>query len=1051
MSSRIIDTFLQNRKIILGVFALLCAAGAYSMLRLPVDAVPDVTNVQVMVVTKTGALDPVKVERTVTFYIETQIRGIAQIEEIRSISKYGLSLVTVIFKDGTDVYWARQQVNERLQGLRGQLPDDITPEMAPMFTGLGEVFFYVLLPVEKSELAAKSLREQLTYLRTVQDYIVKPQLKLVPGVADVDTFGGYSREIHITINPGRLEAAGLTIENLVERLHSVGENFGGGYVQREGRQIIIRTLGRINTSKQIALIPVRRTIFGHNILLGDVCEIKEMHSPPLGAASYRGQEAVIGMPMMMAGSNSRNVAIDLNRAVANLELPDDTRIETLYSRDFLVNSTIRTVAKNLAEGAGFVVVVLLLVLGNIRAAVIVSLAIPISMLMAFIGMNFFKISGNLMSLGAIDFGLLVDGSVVMFENMIRRMEENRKELSFQEKFDLIKNSTLETLKPVSTALILIMGVFLPLLALEGVEGKMFGPMAKTVLLALVASLIVALVLMPVLGLLFLKVKITTGNHESHNEHMPFFLKGVLRGYRPVLEFCLRRKIFIVGFSGALTVLSAIMFARMGGDFVPQLDEGDMVINLTRSVSAGINSSIDATKRTEEIIAKFPEVERVFSRLGVPDSATDPSGVYFGDTFVILKKDRSTWRTVNGRRITKEQLFEEMRKAITSDSRIPEQEISMTQPIEMRFNEMLEGSRADVTMRIYGPDLTELYRLVHPAKSLLEKMEGVESVSFDPLTQLSTGPILDIQLDYPAIAYYGLSIQDVNEVMETAMSGRQVGNLYESRFRFPIVLRLDDKLRNDYRQIASIPVGFEEGGSIPLGRVTTLAEREEVTNIARSQGKRYAAISIYLGDIDIETFVSRAQEQISNNLKLPEDYSISWGGQYKNLQRAKERLAWIVPATLTAIFLVLLYFFKDYRQSLLVYSGIPLSAMGGIITLGVTGINFSISAAVGFIALMGISILNGLVLITHYDERRKHSPETNINQIVFEGSLERFRPVVITTLVAGLGFLPMALNSGLGSEVQKPLATVVIGGLILSTILTALLLPSLYAWTFRKGK
>ena len=1052
MFSKLIDSALHNRLVVLGIVALLCIAGFFSALRLPVDAVPDITNVQSMVITKTGALDPQKVEATVTYIIETELQGIPKVEEIRSISKYGLSLITIVFEEDANIYLARQQISERLNQVQDSLPTGIVPELAPLSTGLGEVFFYVVEAKPGSEIAKKSEKERLIYLRTVQDYVIKRQLKGVKGVADVDTFGGYPKEIHIDINVAKLDQYGLTIEQVAERLNTLGENYGGGYIQKDGKQIVIRTLGRMTDLEKIRAVPIKRSFFGAPIKLSTICDVVVRHPQPLGGATYRGEEAVIGMPMMLAGANSRNVAAAIGIAFKELNLPQDVQVKPLYSRDYLVNATVKTVFKNLAEGAGFVVIVLLLILGNIRAAILVSLAIPISMLIAVIGMNYFDVSGNLMSLGAIDFGLLVDGSVVMFENMIRRMEDHDGALPLEgnRKLNLILQSALEVLKPIITALLIIMGVFIPLLALEGVEGKMFRPMAQTVLLAMAASLALAIVLMPVLGYLFFKLKHKSGAHKGDHP-VPFILRYILKGYKPMLTFALNRPLPIIIPTVVLSLLSVGLFFRMGGDFIPQLDEGDMLINFSRPVTSSFDAVLTAQKKSDNVISGFPEVKEVFSRFGTPQSATDAAGVFFADTFVILEKDTSKWRKKDGKRLSKDQLYKEIIAALDADKTIGKQEASVTQPIEMRFNEMLEGSRADVTMRVYGLDLDKLLDISMRGQGIIGKLKGVKSVQSDPIIALSNSPVLDIELNYNAISYYGLSLENIKNVVEVAMSGRKIGSLYEGAYRFPIITRLAPKLRNDVAQIRNIPVGLDTGGSVPLYRVADIQEHDQVSTIARSQGRRYAALSINLEGIDVETFVKNARAAINRELKLPEFYEITWGGQFKNLKRAKTRLGIIIPITLAAIFLLLMRYFGSHRQTLLVFMGIPTAIVGGVLTLSVVGMNFSVSAGVGFIALMGIVILNSLVLVSHYDELRTKFPDESVKKLVLEGTLDRFRPVVITTLVAGLGFLPMAINSGLGSEVQKPLATVVIGGLIIATVLTVLLLPTLYTMIFSRSR
>lgn len=1058
MFSKIIDYALHNQSLSLGIVFVLCVAGIFSALKLPVDAVPDITNVQAMVITRTGALDPEKVERTITYIIETELRGIPHVEEIRSISKYGLSQITIIFEENTNLLQARQQIGERLARVMSQMPEGISPELAPMITGLGEIYFYAVVPKKGSELEKKPEKERLIYLRTVQDFMIKPQLKKVKGIADVDTFGGYSKEIHINLEPVRLNEYGLTIEMVAARLNTLGENYGGGYIRKDGRQIVIRTLGRVTDLEQIRKVPIKRSFYGGPVKLGQIAAVVVSHPQPLGGATYNGEEAVLGMPMMLVNENSRNVSAAIAREIKNIDLPEDVEIKQLYSRDYLVNETIRTVSKNLLEGAAFVVIVLMLVLGNVRAAILVSLAIPVSMLIALIGMNYFRVSGNLMSLGAIDFGLLVDGSVVMFENLIRRVEDYIRKHgctpSGKQKMDLILEATTEVIRPVVTALLIIMGVFIPLFALEGVEGKMFRPMAQTVLLAMAASLVIALVVMPVLGYMFLKcrknrVEELTDSNENQDHHEPLFLRFVLKGYKPALQYSLDHPFHIILPTVFITVVALILFMRMGGEFIPQLNEGDMVINMTRNASSNFDVALDAIKKSEKIIQTFPEVENVYTRFGTPESATDPSGIFFGDTFVILKKDLSKWRKINGRMIAKKDLFREIKEKISQDQSIPSQELSVTQPIEMRFNEMLEGSRADVTMRLYGLDLDQLYTLSREAAKIIESLPGVESVQSDPLIALNKSPVMDIELDYNAISFYGLSLENVNELVEMAMSGHKIGNLYETSYRFPIVIKLDPKLRNDISQINQIPVGLDGGGSVALEKVANIEMREQVSTIARSQGQRYAALSIYLKGIDVQTFVKNAQTAIQTKLQLPEFYEVTWGGQFKNLERAKKRLALIVPLTLLGIFLLLLRYFNQYKQALLVFMGIPSAVIGGILTLSVLGINFSISAGVGFIALMGIAVLNSLVLVSYYDEQALAHPKKPLKQLIFEATVARFRPVIITTMVAGLGFLPMAMNSGLGSEVQKPLAIVVIGGLIIATLITVLLLPALYTLFIKK--
>lgn len=1039
MINRMFEWALRHRVLVLILFLALTALGIWSMTQLRIDAVPDITNVSVMVNTKTGALAPEEIEKNVTFPIETELAGLPDVADIRSLSKYGLSQIIVVFSDDTDIYFARQLVSERLSTVSSMLPDGITPELGPVSTGLGEIYMYVLRAKEGSALAAKPEKERLIHLRTYHDLYVLPRIKTVPGIAEVEANGGYKKQIHIQVNPAKMEQYGLTLESILKSLNSLGQNFGGGYVQHGGEMLIVRTSGRIENLDQIRNVPIKLNVFGAPVRLYQVAEVIEGHEQRLGAATYEGEETVLGTALMRIGANSREVAIEVDKKIKEIPLPDDIEITTLYNRSFLVNATITTVAENLLIGGLLVIAILFLILGNVRAAVIVALTIPLSMIFAFTGMKQSGIAASLMSLGAIDFGLVVDGAVVIIENIIRRFElTGKKKMTPEEKLEEVLISAKEVGKPVVLGLFMIMIVYIPILSLQGIEGKMFQPMALTVLYALGASLFITIFLMPVLAYYGLNpaARLSEGGVMKK-------LEGL---YRPLLNYSLsHRKVLLPG-TLVIAVIAIGMFFRLGSDFIPQLDEGDMVIGLVRDTRISLDDSVDIQKKSDRIISEFPEVVTVFSRMGTPESATDPMGVNFADTFVMLEKDHSKWPKVkNGRRRTKSELYEDISKAL--QEKAPPQEISQTQPIEMRFNEILEGSRADITLRIIGPDLSRLMKMVEEASTILSGIEGAESVEMDPLTALTKSPMIDVNLDYDRIAYYGVHIQNVNNAFEVAMSGHDVGYYYQDDKRFPIVVRLNDRFRNNPANISRIPVALQEGGTIPMRNIASIERNEQVTTIARSRSRRYAAVSIYLRDRDTESFVKEAKEKIRAGVDFSGGYYDEWGGQFENLESARRTMLIIIPIILLVLFIILERNFRNITQTMLVFNSIPFAMTGGVIFLFLRGIPFSVSAGVGFIALTGIAILDGMVLVSFFNQLREEGHP--LRDAVIEGALIRLRPVIMTSLVASLGFLPMAFNTGMGAEVQRPLATVVIGGIISATILTLLLLPTLYFWFEQK--
>ncbi len=1032
MINRWLKRALSHRVWVLAFIAAAAGIGLWTLPQLSIDAVPDITNVQVVINTKTGALDPEQIEKTVTNYIEMEMGGISRVEDVRSLSKYGLSQVTLVFKDHTDIYWARQQVSERLQTVKEQLPSGMSPELAPITTGLGEVLMYVVLPKPNSALSKKPEIEQLRYLRTVQDTIIRPFLKSkVQNVADIDSTGGFKKEIHIDVEPQKLAAYGISLDQLTKQLERLGENAGGGYIEQDGNQVVVRSKGTVPDLETLKRFPVKLSVSGTPVQLQDLALVREDQAQRLGASTYEGKEAVLGTVLMLSGANSRQVANDADAALKALTLPDDVTINVVYTRSFLVNATIQTVAKNLAEGAFLVIVVLVLILGSFRAALIVASIIPIAMLIAVAGMKPLGISANLMSLGAIDFGLLVDGAVVIVENVLRQMRQSPVVLSSKEKLKLVWTASKDVMGPVLLGLILIMLVYIPVLSLEGIEGKMFKPMAATVLLALGAALITTFLLIPVLSYFMLK--------STHDEKEPLLFRGFQKVFSPVITagFSFPKTVVVVAVG--LCLLACILYGRMGSDFMPPLDEGDMVINMSRDSKISIDTSVAIQKKSEAVVTKIPGITTVFSRMGTPESATDPMGPHLSDTFIVLNKDHKTWPQKNGKTVTKSEFFEVIKEKLEALN--IEQEISMAQPIEMRFNEILEGSRADISLRIFGPDLDRLAQLSDQILETLESVKGTE-IELDALTALWKSPVLNVVPDTSRLIAYGLHLDDVHLIIETAMTGRQIGSFYADNWRYPIVVRLAEEHRGSPQSISNIAISLPEGGSIPLSQVSTLREESQVTTIAHSNGKRYAGLSINLDGRDVQSVVSEAKTRI-HALSIPKEYTLEWGGQFENLHSAKQRLMMIIPLTLLAVFILVFGYLKHLKQTIVVLVSIPFAVTGGVFSLYLRHLPLTVSAGIGFIALMGIALLNALVLMTFINQLKQSGLSTR--EAVRNGVMIRLKPVLSTALVASLGFIPMALNTGIGSEVQRPLATVVIGGLITSTLLTLVVIPQLLLW------
>ncbi len=1038
--NKAIDWALENKFWVLSFTVIFFCATLFKVNELSVDAVPDITNVQVVVNTKTQGLDPEKVELTVTQPIEYEMMGIPDLQDMRSISKFGLSQVTLIFKDGTDIYWARQQVSEKLQIATGNLPASLQPELAPISTGLGEVYMYSLGLKPNSPYLQKSHKEQMLYLREIQDFQVRPVLRRVHDVADIDSNGGLKKELHINIIPELLIKHGLTIDKVQEKLTGLGESFGGGSIEADKQALIIKSSTSIDDIKDLETISLTQRYNGEKVLLKDVGNIAVDSTPRVGGATLNGEETVLGTVLMKNGGNGRFVSQEIEERFKTIQLPNDVKVTKLYSRGFLVNTTLKTVIKNLVEGALLVIVILLVVLGHWRAALIVSLIIPLSMLGTTLGMQFFHISGNLMSLGAIDFGLVVDGAVVLIETLIASFyalsDEERRKLT---KDQIVSSKSKIVMRPVVFGLLMIMLVYLPIILLEGVEGKMFRPMAYTVLMTLGWSLFFTIFLMPVLASIFIKIP----DHSAGDEHETFLFRKLKKFYEPLLHKVINFPRSLMWGGLILALLSLLAFMQLGADFAPQLDEGDLVVNITRNAKISLTEALDQQREAEKLIAKIPEVEIVFSRLGTPESATDPMGVHLADTFIILKKDRSLW-TVK----TKDEIYQKIKNELETLNH--EQELAATQPIEMRFNEMLEGSRADVSLKVIGPDLAYMVDKIDDMAEKMQSVEGLESAEMDPLTALRKSKVIDIKPKFGELSKLNISLDQFNQSIVSFMQGAHIGQWIQGTRRFSIIMHLDEERRVKLDEIKALPIVLPDGGSVTLEKIATIQIKDQVTTIARTWGQRYAALSLNIGNRDTMSFVDDVKKVVEKN-PVRKDHLFSLGGQFNNLERAKLRLMIIIPITLFFILFILWREFSSFKDACIIFLCVPFAAFGGVFALYLRDIHLSLSAAVGFIALIGIALLNGIVLLTVFNQLKLSHIKMSLREIVIEGTLSRLRPVVMTALVASIGFIPMALNTGLGSEVQRPLASVVIGGILFSTVLTLILFPTVYLYFHREKK
>ncbi len=1019
MLKRIIQFSLKNRLMVCVLAAALVVVGGRSLRSLPIDAFPDTTPVQVQINTSVPSLNPQEAEQQVTIPVETAISGLPGLDNIRSISKFGLSQVVATFDDHTGIYRARQLITERLQQV--ELPEGIErPQLGPISTGLGEVFHYVV--------RSDNTNRTLTELRELQDWVVKPQLRKVPGVAEVNTWGGLEKQYHVIADPNRLVKHGLTLEQLVESLQANNQNVGGGQVVRGGESLLVHGIGLTTNAQEIAGIVIAAHD-GVPVRVGDVAAVRVDHEIRRGAVTGAGKgEIVLGLGFMLMGENSAEVTRGLKAKLAEVQasLPPDVKVEVLYDRTELVDNVIRTVEHNLFAGAILVVAILFAFLGNLRAGLIVAAAIPLSMLFAGDLMLQSGIAASLLSLGAVDFGLIVDGSVVMVENAMRRLSERQRALgralTETERREILDHAPLEVARPVAFGVGIILIVFLPILSLEGIEGKMFKPMALTMVFALFGSLLLALVVTPVLASLFLPRQV--------REHEPWLARVSHRLYKPVLEWALRFRVTVLLGALALAVAVGFVASRMGGEFLPRLGEGAIVGTTVRLAGVSVEEAVAYNDRIEKLLlAEFPdEIANIWTRLGTAEVATDPMGIELSDFFLALHP-RGQWKKAR----TQGELVDRMREVFT---RLPGITVAFSQPIEMRLNEMIAGARGDIAIKIYGDDLDQLKQLSDEVQGVLGGIRGVGEVSGE---QLTGQPILQVRVDSQAIARHGVPARHVLNVVE-AVGSRKVGDVREGQRRFPLVVRLPDAVRTDPEALAATLIPTATGSVLPLNRLARIVEAEGPASINREWGRRRITVQCNVRGRDVAGFVAEARQKIAAQVKLPEGYTLEWGGQFENMERANQKLMFVVPLALGLI-LVLLYFsLGSLRDVFIVATGIPLGAVGGVLALWVRGMPFTVSSAVGFVALSGVAILNGLVLVTFI--RQRLDSGLALDRAIREGCLVRLRPVLMTALVAAVGFIPMAVNVGVGGEVQRPLATVVIGGIVSNTMLTLLVLPVL---------
>jgi cobalt-zinc-cadmium resistance protein CzcA len=1026
MLDKIIYFSIQH-KFVVGLFTLaLVLWGVYSLSRLPIDALPDITNNQVQIITSSPTLAAQEVEKFITYPIEQAVKPIPKIVELRSISRFGLSVVTVVFEEEMDIYWARNQISERLKEAEDNIPEGFgNPEMAPISTGLGEIYQYVVFP-------KKGFEDQFNAmdLRTVQDWIIKPQLIGTKGVAEVNTLGGVLKQYEIAVQPDKLRSMNTTIVEILEALEHNNENTGGAYIDKKPNAFFIRGIGMVNSIDDIRKIVVKNQN-GIPILVRDVATVQFGSALRYGATTKDGQgEVVSGMVMMLKGSNSAEVVDLVKEKMEQIRktLPEGVEVEPFLDRTKLVNNAIGTVQTNLLEGALIVIFILILLLGNLRAGLVVASVIPLSLLFAVSLMQFFGVSGNLMSLGAIDFGLIVDGAVIIVEAIVHRMQHSGEgKLNASEMDGVVRKEASKLMSSAAFGQLIILIVYLPILALVGIEGKMFKPMAQTVSFAILGACLLSLTYVPMMSALFLSKK--TGFTQNISDRI---IASCYRVYHPLLEGALKIKGLVVGIAVAFFIISIGVFNRLGGEFIPTLDEGDIATHVIIPPGSSMSQEIEATTKAEQLLkAKFPEIEQIVSKIGSAEVPTDPMPMEAADVMIIMK-DRTEWTSAK----TREEMMAKMEATLDD---IPGVTTEFTQPIQMRFNELMTGVRSDVAVKIFGDDIDLLAGLAEQAMPMIQKVEGVEDARPEAVSGL---PQITVRYNKDKLALYGLNVRDLNQVIRTGFAGEKAGIIYEGEKRFDLVVRLEKDSRQDISNLKTLYVSLPSGSQIPLEQVADIAFEPGPIQVSREAGKRRIVIGFNVRNRDVKSVVNEIQANLDARLKMPPGYYITYGGQFQNLVEANKRLSIAVPVALALIFILLFFTFGSVKQSLLIFTAIPLSAIGGIFALWLRDMPFSISAGVGFIALFGVAVLNGIVLIGYFNQL-KADGMTDVLHRIKTGTKVRLRPVIMTAAVASLGFLPMAISTGAGAEVQKPLATVVIGGLISATLLTLIVLPILY--------
>lgn len=1026
MLEYIIQFSIQRRGLIMAAVIALCGLGLWNFTKLPIDAVPDITNVQVMVNTEAPGYTPLEVEQRVTFPIETAMAGLPSLQFTRSVSRYGLSQVTIIFSDDTDIYFARQLVSERLSGAKSNLPRSLEPELGPIATGLGEIFMFTV-DAEPGALNADGSEVTPTDLRSVHDWIIRPQLLRVPGVVEVNPIGGYKREVLVAIDPKKLLSFQITQADVIKAIQNNNQNRGVGFVEHNGSQWLLRVPGQRENIEELGNLLIRSDD-GIPVRIKDVASIEEGKELRTGAATQNGREVVMSTVFMLVGENSRTVAKAVAEKLEEIKqgLPTGISATAVYDRTNLVDKTLKTVQANLVEGALLVIIILFFLLGNIRAALLTAAVIPIAMLMTITGMVHTKVSANLMSLGALDFGLLVDGAIIIVENCLRRLSQASKSnltLGIKERFDIVFSATREVIRPALFGVFIITAVYLPIFSLTGVEGKMFHPMALTVVIALICSIILSITFVPAcVALLF---------NKPIEEKDSAIIKASRTIYEPLLKLALSARWVVMGSALFLVVGSGFLATKLGSEFVPNLDEGDIAMHALRIPGTSLSQAIELQKTLEEKIKTLPEVELIFAKVGTADIATDAVPPSVADNFIILKP-RSEWPDSDK---TKEQVVNDLAALVEP---IPGNRYEFLQPIQMRFNELLSGVRAELAIKVFGDDFTQLQKIGSDIESTIASIDGIADIQMEKITGL---PIMTMQPKLAVLAQYGLSIHDVQEQLAVALGGEVAGQFYEGDRRSNIVVRLPEQRRSDMDRLRYLPIQLSNRDAVPLQELVTLELVEGFNQVNRENGKRRIVVTANVRGRDLGSFVSDIQTAINASVDVPAGYWIEYGGTYQKLQSASKRLTLVVPITLVMIIGLLILALGSFKDAMIIFTGVPLALTGGVLFLVLRDIPFSISAAVGFIALSGIAILNGLVMVSFI--RDLIHDGFSVEKAIVQGALTRLRPVLTTALVASLGFVPMALNTGIGSEVQRPLATVVIGGIISSTLLTLFVLPVLY--------